>query len=137
MAKTIGKVNGTAIGISADGETVTCSTNATLTITNETRETTCKDDDGAVTQEAAAQQWGMTLEGLTKYDTSANYSKVAVLTKTREIVEWIFKTFTNPDDPYWVGEGFIGSFTQNAPLNETSNWTVEVQPSGPIRLFNS
>ena len=137
MAKTIGKVNGTAIGVSADGETVTCSTNATLTITNETRETTCKDDDGAVTQEAAAQQWSMTLEGLTKYDTPSNYSKVAVLAKTREIVLWIFKTFANPDDPYWEGEGFVGSFTQNAPLNETSNWTVEVQPSGPIRLFNT
>lgn len=137
MAKTIGKINGTAIGISADGTTVTCSTSATLTITNESRETTCKDDDGAETNEAAKQTWSMSLGGLTKYDTASNYSTVAVLAKTREIVTWIFKTMANADDPYWQGDGFVGSFTQDAGLNETSTWTVEVTPSGPIYLFNS
>jgi hypothetical protein len=137
MAKTIGKINGTAIGISADGVTITCSTSATLTITNETRETTCKDDDGATTYEPAAQTWSMTLDGLTKYDTASNYSTVAEFAKSREIVTWVFKTMANPDDPYWQGDGFIGSFTQNAGLNETSDWSIEVQPTGPIYLFNT
>lgn len=137
MAKTTGKVNGTAIGISADGVTIACSTNATLTITNEQRETTCKDDEGAVTYEAAAQQWSMTLDGLTKYDTVSNYGTVAALAKNRDIVTWVFKSFNNPDDPYWEGEGFIGSFTHNAPMNETSNWSIEVSPTGPIYLFNT
>lgn len=137
MAKTGGKINGTAIGISADGETITCSTSATLTITNETRETTCKDDDGAVTYEAGSQSWEMSLDGLTKYDTASNYSKVAILVKTQEIVTWVFKTFNNPDDPYWEGDGFIGSLTQNAAQKETSTWSITVSPTGPIRLFNS
>lgn len=137
MAKTTGKVNGTAIGISADGVTIACSTNATLTITNETRETTCKDDDGAVTNEPAAQSWSMTLDGLTKYDTVANYSTIAQLAKSQEIVTWLFKSFNNVDDPYWEGQGFVGNFTHNAGLNETSNWSIEVSPTGPISLHNT
>lgn len=137
MAKTTGKINGTAIGISADGVTITCSTNATLTITNASRETTCKDDDGAVTNEPAAQSWAMTLDGLTKYDTASNYSAVAAYAKTQEIVTWVFKSFNNADDPTWSGEGFIGSFTQNAQMAETSNWSIEVTPTGPISLTNT
>lgn len=137
MAKSTGKMNGTAIGISADGQTITCSTTATLTITNETRETTCKDDNGAVTQEPAAQSWSMSLGGLTKYDTASNYTAVATLAKSQEIVTWAFKSFNNPDDPYWEGEGFVGSFTQDANQGETSTWTIEVAPTGPIYLFNT
>ena len=137
MAKTPGKINGTAIAISADGETITCSTTATLTVTNESRETTCKDEDGAVTNEPAAQSWSMSLGGLTKYDTASNYTAVASLAASQEIVTWGFKSTANAEDPYWEGEGFIGSFTQDANLNETSTWTIEVTPTSKIRLFNT
>lgn len=136
MAKTTGKIRGTAILVDADGVTIACSTNAVLTITNERIEDTCKDDDGAKTYSAGAQDWSLQLEGITKFDTVANFSTVAELAVSQEIVEWIMAT-SNAEDPVFTGSGFVGDFTYNAPLNAPSTWSCTVAPTGPIVLTNS
>jgi len=136
MAKTTGKIRGTAILVAADGETIACSTNATLTITNNREESTCKDDDGAVTYSVGSQDWSLQLEGITKYDTASNFSTVAELAVSKDIVAWSMQT-GNADDPVFSGEGFVGDFTYNAPLNAPSTWSITIAPTGPISLTNT
>ena len=46
MAKTTGAISGNSVLFYNEGVLVTCTTGATLNITNETLETTCKDNDG-------------------------------------------------------------------------------------------
>lgn len=122
--------------VSAAGETIACSTNATLTISNERVETTCKDDDGARTYEPGSQDWSLTLEGITKYDTVSNFSTVSELAISQDEVEWVMQS-ANADDPAFTGTGFVGEFTYNAPLNEPSTWSIEIAPTGPIALSNT
>src|SRR5687768_3340629 len=110
MAKTTGKINGTLILVDAEGVTIGCSTNATLTITNERLETTCKDDGGAKTYEPGSQDWSLEVEGLVKYDTASNFSLVAAAAKDQTIITWSMST-SNEDDPVFSGEGFIGDFS--------------------------
>jgi len=136
MAKSTGKINGTAILVDADGETIACSTNATLTITNERLETTCKDDNGAKTYEPGSQDWTLSLEGITKFDTVSNFSTVSALAVSKDIVTWVLQT-SNTDDPIFSGSGFVGTFTYNAPLNAPSTWSLEVAPTGPLTLENT
>jgi predicted secreted protein len=136
MAKSTGKINGTAILVSADGTTIACSTNATLTITNERLETTCKDDNGAKTYEPGSQDWALDLEGITKFDTVSNFSTVAELAVSQEEVTWVMET-ANSDDPNFTGVGFVGDFTYNAPLNASSTWSISIAPTGPIYLLNT
>lgn len=136
MAKTTGKIRGTAILVSAAGETIACSTNATLTITNERLETTCKDDNGAKTYEPGSQDWSLELEGITKFDTVSNFSTMAELAMTQEQVVWTM-TSGNVDDPVFTGTGFVGDFTYNAPLNEPSTWSASIAPTGPLSLTNT
>lgn len=136
MAKTTGKIGGTAILVDAAGVTIACSTNATLTITNERTETTCKDDDGAKTYEAGSQDWSLELEGITKFDTVSNFSTVAALAVNKAEVEWVMQT-SNSEDPVFTGTGFVGDFTYNAPLNAPSTWSISIAPTGPIALTNT
>jgi predicted secreted protein len=136
MAKTTGKINGTLILVDADGTTIGCSTNATLNITNERLETTCKDDNGAKTYEAGSQDWSLEVEGLVKYDTATNFSLVAARAVDRTIVEWSMST-GNVDDPVFTGEGFIGDFSYGAGLNAPATWTFSVAPTGPLSLTNT
>lgn len=136
MAKTTGKISGTLILVSAAGETITCSTGCTLTITNERIETTCKDDAGAGTYTAGKQDWSLQVDGITKYDTVTNFSKVAVLAKNATVVTWQVET-GNAEDPYFEGDGFVGDFTYEGPLNAPSTWSITASPTGPLYLFNT
>lgn len=136
MAKTTGKIRGTAILVDADGTTILCTTNATLNITNERIETSCKDNDGAVTYTPGSQDWSLQIDGLTKFDTASNFSLVAALASNQAEVEWIMQT-SNAEDPIWTGTGFVGDFTENAANGEISNWSITVAPTGPLVLTNT
>jgi predicted secreted protein len=136
MAKTTGKINGTLILVDLNGTTIGCSTNATLNITNERLETTCKDDNGAKTYEAGSQDWSLDCEGLVKFDDASNFSAVAAAAVAKTGIEWTFGT-ANADDPVFTGTGFIGDFSYGAGLNTPSTWSFTVAPTGPIELTNT
>jgi predicted secreted protein len=136
MAKSTGKINGTLILVDADGTTIGCSTNATLNVTNERLETTCKDDNGAKTYEAGSQDWSLDVEGLVKFDTASNFSLVAAAAMSREEITWSMGT-GNTDDPVFSGKGFIGDFSYGAGLNAPATWSFTVSPTGPLTLSNT
>jgi predicted secreted protein len=136
MAKTTGKISGTLILVDAGGTTIGCSTNATLTITNERLETTCKDDEGAKTYTVGSQDWSLQVDGLVIYETPSNFSTVAAAAINATTIAWTMGT-DNADDPVFSGSGFIGDFNYGAGLNAPATWSFTVAPTGPISLTNT
>jgi len=136
MAKTTGKINGTLILVDADGTTIGCSTNATLTITNERLETTCKDDNGAKTYTAGSQDWTLEAEGMVIYETPSNHSTIAALAIGATDADWTFGT-SNAQDPVFSGSGFIESLTISAPLNAPATWSFSVAATSEITMSNT
>ena len=70
MAITTGVLNGNRVLVFSDNEAIACSTGATLNLTNEQVETTCKDNDGAKTYTAGAQDWSIDCQVNSKLDAS-------------------------------------------------------------------
>jgi predicted secreted protein len=136
MAKTTGKINGTLILVDADGSTIGCSTNATLTITNERLETTCKDDGGAKTYTVGSQDWSISAEGMVIYETPSNHSTIAALALGQTEATWTFGT-SNSDDPVFTGDGFIDNLEITAGLNTPATWSFSVAPTGPLTMTNT
>lgn len=136
MAKSTGKIGGNAVLVYQEGELITCTTGATLSVNNETVETTCKDNNGARTYEPGSQEWTIEVEGITKFDVVTNFSAIAALAKSAETVLLKYGT-ENPDDPYWEGEGFVSAFSYEGPLNAPSTWSATFSARGPINLFNT
>ena len=136
MAKTTGKINGTLILVDADGTTIGCSTNATLTITNERLETTCKDDNGAKTYTPGSQDWTLEAEGMVIYETPSNHSTIAALALAQTEADWTFGT-SNSEDPVFEGTGFIENLSITAPLNAPATWSFSVAATGPISMTNT
>lgn len=136
MAKTTGKINGTLILVDADGTTIGCSTNATLTITNERLETTCKDDNGAKTFTVGSQDWALSAEGMVIYETPSNHSIIAAIAMGQTSPTWTFGT-SNADDPVFTGDGFIDNLEITAGLNTPATWSFSVAPTGPLTMSNT
>lgn len=136
MAKTTGKINGTLILVDAEGTTIGCSTNATFNMTNERLETTCKDDNGAKTYTAGSQDWNLSVEGISIFETPSNISTILAAVKGQTIITWTWGT-GNADDPTIEGEGFIDNFDWNAPLNEPSTWSFTVAATGDVTITNT
>lgn len=136
MAKTTNVVSGNIVGIYRAGVLIGCSTGATFTGTNNQVETTCKDNDGAVTYTPGSQDWQMQFNGNVKFDNIEGFDEILAIWKTKSTATFRFGT-SNVDDPFLEGDGFISEFTWEGPLNAPSTWSATILPRGPVYLFNS
>lgn len=136
MAKTTGTVSGNRVLVFSDDEVIGCTTGATFNGNNEEIETTCKDDDGAVTYTPGAQSWSIDVSGNDKRDAAYGLEQLKLAFIQKSTLTVRFGT-ENPDDSYLEGQAYISSFSMEAPLNATATWSVTFSPRGPIRLFNS
>lgn len=137
MAVTPGTISGNGILVYVDGTAIGCTTGGTLTITNNQVETTCKDDDGAVTYAAGSQDWNIQVDGNTKMDAPVGLPALAELAMSKDTVTVRMATVNTTDDPYFEGDAFISSFTWTNPVNAVSTYSVTFSPRGPLYLFNS
>lgn len=136
MAVSTGVILGTVMLQSIDGNTILCSTSATLTITNEEIETTCKDNNGAYTSVPGQQKWTVQIQGNIVYDNATGVRDLQELAASKGTTEVIFGT-TNVDDPAWTGDGFVSSLTLTGGQNSPGTWDVTISPRGPILLSNT
>jgi predicted secreted protein len=137
MAVTPGTISGNGVLVYVDGVAIGCTTGGTLTGTNNQIETTCKDNDGAVTYAAGSQDWNIQVDGNTKLDAPVGLPALAELWKNKETVTVRMATSNTVDDPYFEGEAFISSFTWTNPVNAPSTYSVTFSPRGELYLFNS
>lgn len=110
---------------------IACSTQATLSGTNEQIETTCKDNDGAKTYLPGGTDWNITSTGIVKYDATRGVDDLgdAFLNKTALTVR--YSTNVNGDS-YYQGTATITSFSIDAPLNAPATWSVTFTGSGTL-----
>lgn len=137
MAKTTGKISGNGVLVSIDGTTVACTTDGTFTGTTERIEDTCKDNGGARTYSPGSIDATISVTMITKYDTAASLALVMAAWINKTIAEFQYGGLENADDPYLQFEGFISNVTWTGPLNNPSNITFDVAPTGQIYLFNT
>lgn len=133
----MGPILGTAILQSLDGDTILCSTNATLTITNEETETTCKDNDGAYTAVPGRQQWSCQIDGNIVYNNAYGIRDLQELAANKNTTTLVFGVLENVDDPTWTGDCFVSNLTLNAPQNAVGTWSVTLSPRSNLTLNNT
>lgn len=136
MPVTTGVISGNVVGVYRANVLIGCSTGATFNGTNSEIETSCKDNDGAITYEPGAQGWSITINGNAKVDNVEGMAELMALWKTKGTSTFKYGT-SNAADPYLEGQGYISAFTWEGPLNAPSTWSATVSPRGPIYLFNT
>jgi len=137
MAVTAGTISGNGVLVYEGGTAFGCTTGGTLTITNNQIETTCKDDNGAVTYAAGSQDWNIQVDGNTKLDAPKGLQRMAELAMSKDTVTVRMATSNTVDDPYFEGEAFVSAFTWTNPVNAPSTYSATFSPRGPLYLFNS
>jgi hypothetical protein len=137
MAKTTGKISGNLVLVSIGGVTVTCTTNASITLTRQRIPTTCKDDEGQTTYTVGGLDGSIQCDGIVKFDTASNFKLVAESIMNGATAEIQYGGLENDDDPYIVFQGFLSDLKWDGPLNNPSAFSFTAVPSGKISLFNS
>ena len=121
--------------VSADAGTpsaVTCQTDAKLTITNGTRQTTCK--DSGQWEEYLYAMTSATLSGsaLASEDGTYSFNELSALAIAQTKVDWVYGTSVVGDTKY-SGEGILTSWSLNSPgQNENVTVDYEIQVTGAI-----
>lgn len=127
---TAGKVNGNLLLIYMEGEAIACTTEATVNITNEQIEVTCKDNDGAKSYTLGGQDWNFTVGGIFSFDNNGIDPLLDVaLGKT--VVTVRFGT-DEVGDFFLQGEAVITSLSITSPLNAVATYTATFQSNGPL-----
>ena len=137
MAVTAGTISGNGVLVYLDGVAIGCTTGGTLTLTNNQIETTCKDDDGAVTYAPGSQDWNIQIAGNTKLDAPVGLQAIAELAMSKATVTVRMATGNIVDDPYFEGEAFISEFSWDNQVNAASTYSATFSPRGPLSLYNS
>lgn len=131
---TTGVLNSSLIALYVEGTIILCSTDATVTIENGTRETTCKEDEEWASYEPAIKSW--TMSGSAFYRTDAApgmhdmFSYLVGSDKGKVGVKWASKV---SGDKEFAGDGIITRLNGSAPgVNENSTWDIDIQGTGPL-----
>jgi predicted secreted protein len=127
---TTGKVSGNALLIYIDGVAVACSTEASLTITNETIEVTCKDNDGAKTYILGGQDWNFTVGGIFQFD-NFGADDIGDLAVDQTLATIRFGT-DSVGDAFYEGDAYVSNFQVTSPLNNVVTYSATFSAAGPI-----
>ena len=95
---TTGVVNTKLLKIYIASGAITCQTDATLSITNETRDTTCKDSGQFKEMLYAQTGWEISGSALGSYDGTLSIAQLTVLTLAQTVSTVSMKTAVSGDD---------------------------------------
>ena len=128
---TLGTVDGNVVGIFSGATLIACATSASLDLSTNMSDTTCKDNNGAEQIKPNQKTWGMGLDGMLAFDSSYGWSDLwdAWDAGTELTVKW--GTAESGDEVY-SGTAFIDSLSAQAPLNEATTYSVNFRGSGVL-----
>lgn len=131
---TTGVLNSSLIALYVEGAIVLCSTDATITIENGTRETTCKEDDEWSSFEPSIKSWSMSGSAFYRTDASPGmhdmFNYLTSSDKGKVDVKWASK---ESGDLEFSGTGIITRLQGNSPgVNENATWDIDIQGTGPL-----
>lgn len=122
------------VALYVEGAIILCSTDATITIENGTRETTCKEDDEWSSFEPSIKSWNMSGSAFYRTDSTPNmhdmFDYLVSTDKGKVDVKWASK---EAGDMEFAGTGIITRLQGNSPgVNENTTWDIDIQGTGPL-----
>ena len=121
-----------SLAVYVNGTKVACSTNATLTLSQGMRETTCKDTANFRTQLPGLRSWNIATEGMFKYDVSEGAEDMLQYVLDGELVLLKFSTEA-AGESYVQGSGYASEVSWNAPnAGENATWSVTFEGTGAL-----
>lgn len=131
---TTGVLNSSLIALYVEGSVILCSTDATITIENGTRETTCKEDDEWASYEPSIKSWNMSGSAFYRTDSTPGmhdmFTYLTGSTKGKVAVKWASK---ETGDKQFGGNGIITRLQGNSPgVNENATWDIDIQGTGAL-----
>jgi len=127
---TTGKVKGNAMLIYKDGVAIACTTQASLSYTNEQIEVTCKDNDGAKQYLLGGSNWSFTVGGIFQFD-NVGIDDLSDMAINKETATIRFGTDVIGDF-YFEGDCIITSLNVESNVNAVVTYTATLQGTGPL-----
>lgn len=131
---TTGVLNSSLVALYIEGSVILCSTDATITIENGTRDTTCKEDDEWASFEPSIKSWSMSGSAFYRTDATPGlhdmFTYLTGVKKGKVAVKWASK---ESGDLEFAGTGIITRLQGNAPgVNENTTWDIDIQGTGAL-----
>jgi hypothetical protein len=130
---TTGTFNGNLIIPKWGSNVIGCTTDSSLSLSYETIDATCKDNDGSQSSLPGQQSGEISLSGLQKFDATLGIEDLRTdfSAKTERVIEWSTQV---TGDQKWSATAFISSLNENAPLNGVATYDVTFTFKGAISL---
>ena len=113
---------------------ITCQTNAELTVTNATRETTCKDSGQWKEFLYGQTEWSMSGEALFSYDATYGGEEIFNIAAAQTLVTATMGTGVSGDNA-WEGEALVTEWSISSPgMNENVTVSFSLQGTGALTM---
>lgn len=111
---------------------ITCQTNAELSVTNATRQTTCKDSGQWEEYLYAQTSWTMSGEALASFDATNGLEDMYDIAAGQTNVSVVFQTGVTGDIK-WSGTALVTEWTVSSPgTNENVTFSFTLQGTGAL-----
>ena len=129
---TTGVVNSKLMSITFDSTVITCQTNADLSVTNGTRQTTCKDSGQWEEFLYGQTNWTMSGEALFSYDAAQGIVDIYDIAAAQTLVSIVYGTGVTGDIA-WSGSCLVTEWKMSSPTqNENVTGSYTLQGSGAL-----
>lgn len=129
---TTGVVNSKLMKLKFDGAFITCQTNASLSVTNGTRQTTCKDSGQWEEFLYGQTNWTMSGDALFSYDAAQGGVDVYDVAAGQTLVDVVYGTGVSGDIG-WTGEALVTEWSIDSPTqNENVTFAYTLQGTGQL-----
>lgn len=133
---TTGVVNSKLMKIQFAGTNITCQTNADLSVTNGTRQTTCKDSGQWEEFLYGQTNWTMSGDLLFSYDAAQGHEDIYDVAVAQTLASLIYGTGVS-GDTHWSGTAVITEWSMSSPgQNENVTGAYSFQGTGPLVKFS-
>ena len=131
---TTGVVNSKILRIKIGSNFITCLTDATFDITNDTRSTTCKDSGQWAEAEYAQTHWEISGSGLINYGATQGAKELITLALAQTISTVSYKTGVS-GDPVYTGDVLWTKMSESSPgQNESATFSFSGMGTGAITV---
>ncbi|HMY36619.1 MAG TPA: phage tail tube protein [bacterium] len=121
---------------SSPGTAISCLVDATLSMTAETRDVSCKDSNGSVEVLPSTTSWEMSGSGMFKFDASNGGQELWNIWKNKTLTTVAWGTAVAGDQQY-VGSAYLTSLTFNAPgTNDNATFDFTFTGTGALSEYN-
>jgi predicted secreted protein len=114
-----------------DDVAIGCTTSMSLSLSSESVDSTCKDNNGARQSLAGQQNWSVSIAGNQVFENTVSVDDLVTLWKNRTEFECKLSTNVTGDVEY-TGDAYIESMEIVDNVNEVATWTANVVGTGPI-----